>query len=180
MKIQLTTTFKQLYEHGACKDRYRLLAKALGGINSYGRTKPINLLDILDYNGLDDFFWTLGVLEDHQILRAIAADFAESVLPIFEKVRPDDMRPRDAINVARRYLRGETTDEERAAAEAAAWAAARAAARAAAGAAARAAARDAAWAAAGAAAGAAAWDAAWDAEREWQTRRLFKYLESDQ
>ncbi|GAH17203.1 unnamed protein product, partial [marine sediment metagenome] len=185
MKIQLITTFGQLHDKKACKDRYRHLAKALGGIRKYGRTKPINLLAILEHNGLDDFFWVLGIIKDHQILRAMAADFAESVLPIFEKQYPADKRPREAIEVARRYARGEATAAAwaatgaaaraaaRAATGAAAWAAARAAAGAATGAAAwaaaraaaGAAARAAAWAAAGDAARAAAWAAAGDAAR---------------
>jgi hypothetical protein len=73
--------------------------------------------------------------------RLFAAACAEHVLPIFEKERPNDDRPRRAIKAARAYARGEI--------DAAAWDAARAAA----------------WAAAGAAAGAAAWDAARAAAR---------------
>lgn len=74
MKIRLTTTFKQLYDERACKDRYRHLAKALGGIKKYGRTKPINLLTILEHNGLADFCWTLDtIIGDHQIAKAIRA-----------------------------------------------------------------------------------------------------------
>ncbi len=180
MKIQLTTTFKQLRDRGACKGRCRHLAKALGGVGKYGRTKPINLLTILEHNGCDDFFWTLGIIEDHQVLRAMAADFAESVLPIFEGQYPDDRRPREAIEVVRRYAHGEATGRERAAARDAAWAAAWAAARDAAWDAARDAARDVAWAAAWAAARAAAWaaarDAARDVEREKQVEIIKRYL----
>jgi len=107
-------------------------------------------------------------------LRLFAADCAEDVLPIFWRVRPDDDRPKHAIEVARRYANGAATEQERAAARdaagAAAWAAARDAAGDAAGAAAWDAARAAAWAAARDAArdaaGAAAWDAAWDAARD--------------
>ena len=87
--------------------------------------------------------------------RLIAADFAERVLPLFEAQHPDD-RPRNAIEAARAYARGEITKEQLAAAGAAA------------GAAARAAARDAAGGAARATAGA----AAWDAERAWQQQRI--------
>jgi hypothetical protein len=104
------------------------------------------------------------------------------------------------IEVARRYARGEATEEERAAAwaaasaaagaaaGAAAWAAVRNAAGAAAWAVARnaawaaarnaawAAARNAAWAAAWAVARNAAWAAAWAAERQWQAARLVEML----
>lgn len=78
-------------------------------------------------------------------LRLFAADCAESVLHLFEAVRPNDDRPRLAIAAARAYANGEITAAAReAAAWAAAWAAARAAARDAADAA-WTAARDAAW-----------------------------------
>ena len=100
--------------------------------------------------------------------RLFAADCAEHVLPIFEKLRPKDDRPRKAIEAARAFARGEISaaarDAARDAARAAAGAAARAAAGATAGDAARAAAWDAAWAAAG------------DAERKWQSQRLAMYL----
>jgi hypothetical protein len=105
---------------------------------------------------------------DDRELRGFACDCAERVLPLFEKQHPDDTRPRVAIETARRYARGEATEEELAAAEAAAgaaWAAAGAAG--AAGAAARAAAR-----AAASAARAAAGAAAGCAERQWQADRL--------
>ena len=102
-----------------------------------------------------------GPVDVSRELRLFAADCAERVLPIFERERPGDLRPREAIETARRDVTGDATDEELDAAWDAAWAA---------GAAAGAAARAAAWAAAGAAAwdaaGAAVWaarDAAWDA-----------------
>jgi len=100
--------------------------------------------------------------------RLFAADCAERVLPLFEKERPNDKRPREAIAVARRFAVGEATREELAAAGAAAWTVARDVA----GAAARDAARAAAWAAAWGAARA----AAWDAETAWQRERLAQYL----
>jgi hypothetical protein len=113
-------------------------------------------------------------------IRLFACDCADSVRHLMK-----DKRSTDAIDVARRFAKGEASKEERdaawaaagdaacaaardaacAAARDAAWAAARAAACAAAGDAARDAARDAAWAAAGDAAGAA------------QTKCLFEYLE---
>jgi hypothetical protein len=127
-----------------------------------------------------------------EMLRLFNCDCAEHVLSIFEKACPNDNRPRNAIECARRFLSGKITVEEldaaraaasdaaSAAASDAAWAAARAAAWAAASDAASAAASDAASYAASYAASDAAWDAAshaaWDAEREWQTQRLFVYI----
>ena len=168
-----TTRFRLLHDAGACKERYRFLAKALGGIKAYGRDTPITLLQILDINGFDDALWALRACDDAETFsRLLACDYAEHVLPIFETQYPDDDRPRKAIAVSRRHAHGEATDAELSAA----WAAWHAA-----GADARDAARDAwhaawaAWHAAGAAhvmtrrhlaAGAAAWHAAGVAARD--------------
>ena len=50
-----------------------------------------------------------GTLQDadHRLLTRWAADCAEHVLPLFEAVRPDDPRPRQAIEAARAWTRGE-------------------------------------------------------------------------
>jgi hypothetical protein len=127
------------------------------------------------------------------MLWALACDYAEHVLHIYEAAYPGDERPRDAIAMRRAWLRGEADDVALAAAWAAgdaawaaggaawaAWAAARAAARAAADAAVSAAdvaaaARAAAWAAAGAAR-----DAAWaagGAESLWQIEHTLAELD---
>ncbi len=44
---------------------------------------------------------------DHHLLALWAASCAEHVLPLFEAARPDDPRPRDAIEHARAWVRGE-------------------------------------------------------------------------
>jgi hypothetical protein len=107
--------------------------------------------------------------------RLFACDCAEHILDALEDRYPSDPRSRNAIAVARRFANGQATQDELYAAGAAAGTAARAAARAAAWdaawAAARDAARDAAWAA--------AWAAARAAERQWQTSRLFQYLDGE-
>ena len=43
---------------------------------------------------------------DHHLLALWAAACAEHVLPLFESVRPDDSRPRQAIEAARAWARG--------------------------------------------------------------------------
>jgi len=110
---------------------------------------------------------------DDRVARLFACDCAERVLPIYEKDYPKDKRPRQAIEVARRYAEGKASDSElaaaRDAARDAAWAAAGDAAHAAAWVAAWGAARDAAWVA--------AWGAARDKEHKWQVKRLMWYLE---
>jgi hypothetical protein len=52
-----------------------------------------------------------GSLQDaaHQLLAIWAADCAEHVLHLFEQVRPDDDRPRRAIELGRAWARGEVT-----------------------------------------------------------------------
>src|SRR5690606_39867560 len=45
--------------------------------------------------------------ENHHLLAEWAATCAEHVLPLFEAVRPDDPRPRAAIENARAWIRGE-------------------------------------------------------------------------
>jgi hypothetical protein len=45
--------------------------------------------------------------EDHHRLALWAAECAERVLPLFEAVRPDDHRPREAIEAARAWTRDE-------------------------------------------------------------------------
>ena len=138
--------------------------------------------------------------------RLFACDCAEHVLHIFEDAYPDDTRPRQAVETARRFANGQATQSELGAArttartaemyapEPATWAVARSAAWTAAEpapepatwvavrAAARAVARAAAWAKAAAGAGARYATMyvtrAWDgaAEREWQAERLRWYL----
>ena len=116
------TTFRKLHEAGACTERYRFLAKALGGIKTYGKDTPITLLQILDINGLDDALWALRACDDaEKFSRLLACDYAEHVLHIFETQYPDDDRLRKAIEVSRRHARGEAMEEALAAARPAAW-----------------------------------------------------------
>lgn len=49
---------------------------------------------------------------DHHLLALWAADCAERVLPLFEAARPSDSRPRQAIEMARAWTRGEVTMTE--------------------------------------------------------------------
>jgi hypothetical protein len=47
--------------------------------------------------------------DDHHLLAIWAADCAEHVLHFFEQARPEDGRPRRAIDLARAWARGEVT-----------------------------------------------------------------------
>ena len=144
----LTLTFKAAKKARACADRYKEFAKYKGGARKWGIDNPFPLLEVLEHNGLDDALWALRCCEPtadrDKIARLFACDCTERTLPIFEKKYPKDKRPRQAIEVARKFANGEATQKELAAAGDAAWAAA----------------------------GGDAWDAARAAEREWQTQQL--------
>jgi hypothetical protein len=59
-----------------------------------------------------------------RVLHEFALRAAEDVLPLFEAKYPNDKRPRQALEVKRKWLRGEATDKELTdAAREAAWAA---------------------------------------------------------
>ncbi len=159
ISMKLTTTFSLLRKASACKPRYEFLRAALSR-EEYGDHTPINLLTILETNGLNDALWALrATAEDcEKVARLMAADFAEAVLPIWQKYS-QDKRPELAIKAARDFANGLISHQQRAAARAAedaAGEAAREAARAA---------REAAWAA-GDAAGDAEWAAARAAARD--------------
>ena len=149
-------TLNQLKEWEACTDGYRKVISHVG--LDYDKDKPINLSTILTSNDVDDTLWCVDRIaltpEQERGFRLLACGYAERVLPIFEKDHPGDMRPRDCIEVARRYAVDEATEEEMAAAKDAAWAA-----------------KAAAWAAR-----AAAWDAARAAEKSEQEKMLMEIL----
>ena len=180
-----TTTLAAIRAASPCESGWKKLLAALG--KTKADSEPLDLLTVLNSNGLDDALWVMSfAMPDARLARHFQAWCAEQVLHIFEAVRPDDRRVRDQIEMLRR---DDATKAERDAARDAAWdaadAAARASARDAAGAsadaaadaAARASARASAWAAARAAEAAArAAEAAWTSARDAQESRLRKML----
>ena len=159
-EYQSTTTLSRIRDEEPCKNGWAKLLAHLG--KTAADDEPLDLLTVLDSNGLDDALWVLSyAMPDDRLARHFQAWCAEQVLPIFEAERPGDMRVRDQIAMLRND-----------GALAAAWDAARAAARDAA----RDAARAAAWDAARDAALAAARDAARDAARASQETQLRKML----
>ena len=121
----LTTSLYRLRKFHACQPRYDHLVAKLG--EDYGDKTPINLLTILGTNGTADCLWALCATAENcdTVARLMAADFAESVLHLYERDYPNDDRPRKAIAAARAYARGQITDAAGAAARDAAGAAAR-------------------------------------------------------
>lgn len=194
----MKTTLNKIRSHNPCEGSWRKLLQSLG--KTEADDTEVSVRYILDLLGIDDAIWVLRAVDGHdREVRLFACDCAESVLHLYEDKYPDDNRPRNAIEVARRHANVEATtielEEARVdawdAAARAVWAASAAAAIAAAGtamgaaraawAAAGTAAWDAAWAAAGTASAAArtvwaARDAARDSEREKQRDFLLKYI----
>ncbi len=171
-----TTTLAAIRAASPCEDGWRKLLGSLGKTSA--DDEPLDLLTVLDSNGLDDALWVLSyAMPDDRLARHFQAWCAEQVLHLFEAERPDDARVRDQIamlrndeadDAARKAARDAAREAARDAARDAAWDAAWAAA----WAAAREAAREAAWAAAREA----AWAAAWAAAREAQENQLRQML----
>ncbi len=111
--MMLQTSFRLLHEMGACKDRYKYLAKSLGGIKKYGEDTPITLLKILDVCGLDDAIWAVRACPGaEQFGHLLACDYAEHVLHVYEHEHPGDYSPHNVIKTTRQYAKGEATKAE--------------------------------------------------------------------
>ena len=168
-----TTTLAAIRAASPCEEGWRKLLGALGKTSA--DDEPLDLLTVLDSNGLDDALWVLSyAMPDDRLARHFQAWCAEQVLHLFEAERPDDARVRDQIAMLRNDEADDAAREAaRDAAREAAWAAWAAGAAGAAWAA-REAARKAAWAAGAAWAAWAARDAARKAaeaaEAAWAAR----------
>ncbi len=116
----LTLTFASLRKAGACPERYRVLAKFKGSVRKWGKDKPFPLVEVLESNGLDDALWAFRCCEPiderDRLSKLFACDCAERVLYLYEKEYPKDGRPRQAIEIARKFAVGEATQVELAAA----------------------------------------------------------------
>lgn len=122
----LTTTLKDIRAKSPCTDGWEKLLKHLDktGAEAKDDETPLSVLTVLESNGMDDALWVLDNCVNSRICVLFACDCAESALHIFEKERPNDARPREAIKTARNP---NSTEEEMAAARDAArdaaWAA---------------------------------------------------------
>ena len=119
--LPLTTTLTAIRAARPCGEGWAKLLGHLG--KTLADDEPLFLTTILDSNGPADTLW---VLENTMGLRRIcalfAADCAEQVLPLFESARPNDRRPRSAIEVARDpNASAGASEAASAAANAAAW-----------------------------------------------------------
>lgn len=102
-----TTSFELLRKTKFKKDRYRRLAKALGGIRNYGRNTPIPLLKVLDVCGLYNAIWSLRACpRSEKFALEFAYDCAEHAL----KFHNDQLS--QVIEVARRITFDKATADE--------------------------------------------------------------------
>ena len=110
--MKLTTTLNKIRACSPCTSGWQTLLKHVG--KDFNPDAEINLLTILQSNGVADMIWTLRATDQDskRIASQLAIEFAEQALPIFEKRQPDDARPRKAIQAARDYLDGKISLEE--------------------------------------------------------------------
>jgi hypothetical protein len=120
----MKTTLNAIRSHCPCKSGWEKL------LNHLGKTKaddePIDLMTILESNGIQDAIWCLRCF-GYDDYRMFNADVAESVLHLFESKYSDDDRPRKAIEAARDKSKSDAADAAAYAAAAAAYDAAAAA-----------------------------------------------------
>lgn len=99
----MKTTLREIRKHDPCIYGWNKLLAHLN--KTKADNKPLDLMTILESNGIKDAVWAL-ICFDYEDYCLFLADIAESVLPIFEKKYPDDNRPRKAIQAIRDYKLG--------------------------------------------------------------------------
>jgi hypothetical protein len=112
----LTTTLNDLRQHSPCLEGWTKLLAHLG--KTEADDEPLSFETILESNGLADALWCLRVLPPRyeNDIRLLACDLASTALKY-----TTDPQPAACIETARRYARGEATEQEWAS-WAAAWA----------------------------------------------------------
>ena len=126
--MTVTTTLADIRAAEPCPEGFAKIRDHFGvsAPDAKNHREPFPVALLLDTNDLDDTLWVLdNVIGSKRLCRLFAADCAERVLHIFERARPGDNCPRNAIAGARDLS---STEEDLAAARAAAGAAAGAAA----------------------------------------------------
>lgn len=125
----ITTTLKALLQHKPCVDGYNKLAchvtnnEYVASCETYvthQHDKPINLLTILESNGLYDALWALRACEQTpELIQAARLYTVWCVLQVQQHIK--DKRSIAALDVAERHAYGLATDVELSVAKRAAW-----------------------------------------------------------
>ena len=108
----LTTTLDEIKKHHPCNANpddnrdsgWNKLIDYLG--HDWPRDKEINLLTILDSNGVGDCLWALrATMQESKLISVkMSIEFAKRVLHIFEKKYTYDNRPRRAIEDIKNWV----------------------------------------------------------------------------
>ena len=117
----MKTTLNKIRTHSPCKEGWETLLKSL---NKTGPDdEPLDMITILDSNGLDDTLWCLRAVEGHdKEIRLFAVWCARQVQHLMK-----DDRSIEALDIAENYANGLASEKELAAARDAAFAASAAA-----------------------------------------------------
>ena len=99
----MQVTLNQIKKNYPCTPGWNTLLASLN--KTHADDDPLELMDILKSNGLDDALWCLRCLTYKEYCLFLA-DVAESVLPYFDK-HNSSRATRQAIDAIRQYKRGE-------------------------------------------------------------------------
>jgi hypothetical protein len=105
----MKTTFQKIKDCKPCGDGW---AQLISYHKPASLDEEISIEGIIKSNDLYDAIWALRAVEDTEALTLLSIDLAESVLPVYEKRFPGDMRVRDCINACKKYIRGEISGKE--------------------------------------------------------------------
>jgi hypothetical protein len=100
----MKTTMTKIKSFHRCKSVWEKL-------NKNHKQEKVSLMQILKSNGIEDAVLALRCF-DYKDYCLFNADVAESVLHIFEKKYPKDLRPRNCIQGIRDFKAGKITKEE--------------------------------------------------------------------
>lgn len=100
-----TTTLNEIKKFNPCAPSWEKLLAGLG--KSSADDEPLPYSRILEINGIYDANWSLRTSRKLCVAYAVAA--AESAMPIFERRRPGDNRPRECLEAIQAFDRGEIT-----------------------------------------------------------------------
>ena len=104
--MSFETTLNKIREYDPCLDGWRTLLKTLN--KTQADDEPLNLLTVLNSNGLDDTLWCLRAIEGHDSdIRLFAVWCARQVQHLMQ-----DQRSIDALGVAEDYSNGKANQEQ--------------------------------------------------------------------
>ncbi len=102
----MKTTLNKVRSHSPCKDGWKKLLRHLG--KTKADDEPLNIITILDINGVKDALWCLRAVDGHdKEIRMLAVWCARRVQYLM-----NDRRSLDALDVAEWFANGEATAEE--------------------------------------------------------------------